>query len=81
MSKVNRVDSDENFNPDDLEKVEITQDESGSVRLTLCFRSYGETKAFEFPKMEQAIAFYEEIWSSRTLPSDDEELIEVCNVR
>lgn len=64
--------SRQEFDPDDLKKVEFAQGTSGLVQVKLYFRSSEEIKAFEFKQMGEAIKFYEEIWSSRTLPSDVE---------
>jgi len=69
--------SRQEFDPDDLKKVEFAQGTNGLIQVKLYFRSSEETKAFEFRQMEQAIKFYEEIWSSRSLPSDDEASVKV----
>jgi len=69
------------FDPDDLEKVEIVRETNGPVQVRLFCRSTGEVVTFDFSKMKKAIKFYEKVWSSRTLPGDDEELVEVSNVR
>lgn len=77
ISAKQRSSSQLEFDPDDLKKVEFARDTNDLVQVKLYFRNSEGIKTFEFGQMEQAIKFYEEIWSFRSLPSNDEASVNV----
>jgi hypothetical protein len=66
------ADRDQQINPDKIAHIEIARG-AGSERATVrvFLLGGGEPMQFEFSRMEEAIAFYQDLWSRRSARGDE----------